>query len=283
MMSGKAYSGALRGHLIVDQVVSVLLFEKMTEESSQNLNSIIDNLEILHNNLLLSKQNISDLSSDPLLSSIYSQVKDTKSKLTEIEDSKSLAAISNNNRGNADRIGSWDLHLEAIQQALPIFATSEHFNYVKSEYLYLQNMLNFVTSNELDNHFKKGNFVVRRSARYWAGLPCDLVIEQVLMRSLKTTGGFTRGAGMSEITRAIWFSPYCLCMCMCMYRLTMEEKIGVLFKSSEQHKTSMKSRINRDHSDRIKIYDINSIQFYLFQQFTHSGYYMSRSQVNSNS
>ena len=38
-----------------------------------------------------------------------------------------------------------------------------------------------------------------------------------------------------------------------MYRLTMEENIGVLFKSSEQHKTSMKSRINRDHSVRIKI------------------------------
>ena len=72
MMSGKAYSRALRGHLIVDQVLSVLLCEKMTEESNQNLNSISVNLEMLHNNLLLSKQNISDLSSDPLLSSIHS-------------------------------------------------------------------------------------------------------------------------------------------------------------------------------------------------------------------
>ena len=37
------------------QVLSVLLFDKMTGESGQNLNNISDNLEILHNNLLLSK------------------------------------------------------------------------------------------------------------------------------------------------------------------------------------------------------------------------------------
>ena len=257
MLSGKAYSRALRGHLIVDQVVSVLLFEKITEESSQYLNSIIDNLEILHNNLLLSMQNISDLSSDPLLSSIYPQMKDTKSKLTEKSRTASLwlqyEMIIEVIRKliTADRIGNWDIHLQAIQHALPIFAASGHFNYVKSGYLYLQNMLNLKTSNEVVyNHLKKRNFVVRRSARYWAGLPCDLIIEQVLMRSLKTTGGLTRGAGMSEIMREIWLLSNSICS---MYRLTMEENIGVLFKSSEHHKTS---RINRDHSDRIKIYDI---------------------------
>ena len=43
------------GIVIVDQVVSILLFEKMTEESSQYLNSIIDNLEILDNNLPIIK------------------------------------------------------------------------------------------------------------------------------------------------------------------------------------------------------------------------------------
>ena len=187
-------------------------------------------------------------------------MKETKSKLTEKSRTANLWAqyqtIMEVIRKliTADRIGNWDLHLEAIQQALPIFAASGHFNYLKSGYLYLQNMLNLETSDELVyNHFKTGNFVVRRSARYWAGLPCDLIIEQVLMRSLKTTGGLTRGAGMSEITRTIWLLSNPICS---MYRLTMEENIGVLFKSSEQHKTSMKSRINRDHSDRIKIYAI---------------------------
>ena len=31
-----------------------------------------------------------------------------------------------------------------------------------------------------------------------------LLIEQVLMRSLKTTGGLTRGRGMTETQRLVW-------------------------------------------------------------------------------
>ena len=37
-----------------------------------------------------------------------------------------------------------------------------------------------------------------------AGLSTDLVIEQELMRSLKTTGGLTRGSRMTENQRNIW-------------------------------------------------------------------------------
>ena len=39
----------------------------------------------------------------------------------------------------------------------------------------------------------EGYHVVRRSDAYWAGLSTDLVIEQELMRSVKTTGGLTHG------------------------------------------------------------------------------------------
>ena len=58
------------------------------------------------------------------------------------------------------------------------------------------------TNSSVYERFKSGKFIVRRSERYWVGLPCDLIIEQVLMRSLKSTGGLTRGPGMSEVTRA---------------------------------------------------------------------------------
>jgi len=48
--------------------------------------------------------------------------------------------------------------------------------------------------------------VMRRSDRYWASLSSDLVIEQeVLMRSLKTTGGLTRGRGIIEKERGARF------------------------------------------------------------------------------
>ncbi len=48
------------------------------------------------------------------------------------------------------------------------------------------------------NHFMAGLHIVRRSVRSWSGLSTDLVIEQVLVRSVKTSGGLTRGRGMTN-------------------------------------------------------------------------------------
>ena len=53
-------------------------------------------------------------------------------------------------------------------------------------------------------YFLRGYHVIRRTDRYWDGLSSDLVIEQVLMRSLKTSGGLTRGRGLSETQRLVW-------------------------------------------------------------------------------
>ena len=60
------------------------------------------------------------------------------------------------------------------------------------------------THPDVYRHFEEGYHVIRRSDRYWAGMSTDLIIEQVLMRSLKTTGGLTRGSGMTESQRLVW-------------------------------------------------------------------------------
>ena len=83
---------------------------------------------------------------------------------------------------------------------LNLFATTGHINYAKSSRLYLQLM------RELPNNhpwlygcfIKQGFHTVRRTDRYWAGLWTDLVIEQVMMRSIKSRGGLTRGRGVTE-------------------------------------------------------------------------------------
>ena len=56
----------------------------------------------------------------------------------------------------------------------------------------------------LHHTFVEGYHTVRRSERLWAGLWTDIVIEQVLMRSLKSRGGSTRGRGMTESVRQQW-------------------------------------------------------------------------------
>ena len=56
--------------------------------------------------------------------------------------------------------------------------------------------------------FEKRYHTIRRSDRLWAGLSPELVIEQVLMRSIKTVGGLTRGRGMNDLQRSIWLLPH---------------------------------------------------------------------------
>ena len=50
----------------------------------------------------------------------------------------------------------------------------------------------------VQQHFAEGLHVARRSHRAWADLSTDLMIEQVIMRSMKTSGGLTRDRGMTE-------------------------------------------------------------------------------------
>ncbi|CAG2249307.1 unnamed protein product [Mytilus edulis] len=66
------------------------------------------------------------------------------------------------------------------------------------------------------------------------------------MRSLKTTGGLTRGRGLSESQRLLWLlsMPQCSQMNEAMQKLT-----DVNYNTSEQHKELGKSRIDQDKKD----------------------------------
>ena len=88
-----------------------------------------------------------------------------------------------------ERTGNWRLHLQALSEVPPYLAASGHNLYAKSVRLYFMSILE-TDHPEVYRKFKAGFHVVRRSNRLWAGLSTDLVIEQVLMRSLKTSGWF---------------------------------------------------------------------------------------------
>ena len=64
--------------------------------------------------------------------------------------------------------------------------------------------------------FEDGFLVIHRTDQFWAGLGCDLVIEQTLMRSLMSNGGLLRGGGMTKQQRASWplSSPVCSTGCV---------------------------------------------------------------------
>ena len=105
----------------------------------------------------------------------------------------------------AERKGDWDLHLRCIEAMLPYFVASGHNLYTKCLRIYLQEMKELQKMNlHCVLHLKNGFHVIRRSDGFLADLSSDLVIESVLMRSLKATGGLTRGRGMSETQGLVW-------------------------------------------------------------------------------
>ncbi len=151
----------------------------------------------------------------------------------------------------AERTGNWNLHLQAIQEMLPYLAASGHNLYTKSSRLYVQQMSDLEAQHPgILEKFQQGLHVVRRSDRLWAGLSTDLIIEQVLMRSMKTSGGLTRGRGMTERQRNLWLlsTPACAEV-----NKAMQELTGVNYNTGEQNKDMTKARQARDWKDTLTV------------------------------
>ena len=147
----------------------------------------------------------------------------------------------------AERTENWKLHLQTMYDMLPYLAASGHNLYSKAVYVYLQHMAKHQELHpEVYNHFQKGHHVVRRSDRFWAGLSVDLAIEQILMKSLKTTGGLTRGRGMTEVQRIVWLMSQPICMEV---NNAMQEHTRVAYSTSEQHKEARETRQEKDLKD----------------------------------
>lgn len=204
MIGGKAVQRALRGHLLVEKCLNGMLVCKMMESDPEFANSV-KTCEDMYNSLLEGKTTLETVATSEKNAKLQQTLDKKKLELSDqSRTSKLWVAYMNMVKSArmllmADRMGSWERHLSAVAECLPIFAATGHYNYLKSAHLYLQNMQNLETKDPaVFRKFQDGFHVIRRSDKFWAGLGSDLVIEQTLMRSLKSTGGLTRGSGMSE-------------------------------------------------------------------------------------
>lgn len=101
--------------------------------------------------------------------------------------------------------------------------------------------------------FLEGLSVIRRSDRYWAGIFSDLCIEQVLMASVKSVGGLTRGRGFQDSTSLIWLLSMPVCAEV---HEALQEVTGLAITGSgEMHKDLAPARIKRDAKDLQAILD----------------------------
>jgi len=258
MIDGKAYARAVRCHLIIDAVLHKILLKKLIYEESRMGGDELCQLKDAYN--LVIEKDFESLSTDSI-----NVIDDLSTKLTE-----SIDNLSESNRTAklwkqymyyiglvkdfifAERTGDWSFHLATVRKMLNLYAASGRVNYAKSARLYLQTM------NELPEKHpwlfqcfnEKGYHTIRRSDRYWAGLWSDLTIEQVLMRSVKSRGGLSRGRGMSESVVSTW--------CLSMHKLAaihqaMSKLTNHQHQTSEQHVEMRVSRIERDLADQEKV------------------------------
>ena len=218
MLTSKAIARAVRGHFIVDAALNALILantfnvpipasDKETEEFMETTQphesfggkTDLDEAALLYNKLMKGSVCADHVCKDNIIAKINDAVqekkKDLKSSRTATLWLQYMDMVDIVRKYiRAERTGNWELHLQAVSEMLPYMAASGHNNYTRSALLYLQRMSHLQEDHpEVYQHFKNGLHVIRRSDRYWAGLSSDLVIEQVLMRSMKTTGGLTRG------------------------------------------------------------------------------------------
>ena len=261
MLTGKAISRAVRGHLLVDSALNGLLLsdalgvplsqsnhseEEAEEATVVGRNNDLDEVYALYKNLMEGTVSIEEVCSTDVIKKITAvlqqkidSLKSSRTATLWLEYMNMVDILRQYIR--AERTGNWDLHLEAVSKMLPYLAASEHNHYTKSAWVYLQQMHQLDKQHpDVYQHFQQGLHVVRRSDRLWAGLSTDLVIEQVLMRSMKTSGGLTRGRGMTEQQRLVWVLSMPVCAEV---NKAMQELIGVNYDTSEQNKDMSKASV----------------------------------------
>ena len=91
-----------------------------------------------------------------------------------------------------------------------------------------------------------GYHTIRRFNKFWGGISADLAIEQILMRTLKSRGGLTRGRGFTESVRILWI--YSMHRCAGIHQ-SMSDFTELQLATSEQHVEMRVSRIKRDFED----------------------------------
>jgi len=260
ILSGKAVSRAFRGHMLVDTALYCLLISeifnidvsKLLEEPQSTMDSTeLREIGQLYSQLTSGDLSVSEACDSDVLKNLEATIRSRTEMLKQSRTAKLWLQYSEMiqilRQFKAERTGNWPLHLQSIQYMLPFLAASGHNLYTKTAYVYLMTMQALEKDHpDVYESFTNGNHVIRRSDRYWAGISTDLFIEQVLMRSVKTAGGLTRGRGLTETQRSLWLMSMPACADI---NQAMQDLSGVGYFSSEQHKDETQARKKKDTDD----------------------------------
>ena len=194
MMTVKAVSRAVRGHLIVDCALNIIMLSNMidipilhehddntssrngSEESNvdQNKRSMKTKFETvigLYKGIIEDKATIDDVLNDEHLTEISQFIRNEIDSLSKYPTAKlwiQYMDMINIMKMfiKAERMGDWQLYLYSLEKMLPFFAASGHNLYLKSVYCHLQQMGTLENDHpDIYQKFCEGYHVIRRSNR----------------------------------------------------------------------------------------------------------------------
>ena len=281
MMSGRTVARALRGHMLFESALVTQLLKAIIPKSNKDEANLPTASEFEDSAArCLKKENTSQFVKSEDIDIIHECLQKLIEGTSNIEDAIMCTSfnclqsgielykqyLSNASRTaklwlqylhyisvlklfiRAERTGNWNMHLVATSQMLNLFAATGHNNYAKSSRLYLQLMNDLPKSHPwLFNQFmSNGYHTIRRSNKFWGGISTDFAIEQILMRTLKSRSGLTRGRGFTESVRILWI--YSMHRCAGIHQF-MSDFTELQLATSEQHVEMRVSRIKRNYED----------------------------------
>lgn len=251
MLTGHAFSRAVRAHILTLLALIRVLLEKADWESQTNKNYLAS----LYQDAVDQDKGAAEIDEDETLHEFqHLLTHHLEEAATQSRTGKLWVQYINQvllmlNFIKAERTGNWKLHLHCVQEMIPHFHAAGHLPYAKSARLYVQQMNSIeevMPPEEYTLFSDKGYFTIRRADEFWSGNFSDQTIEQYLMRMLKTSGGMTRGRGITDSTLTKWVHALPRCMPVCD---ALEKYTGVHTMPSEQHKDLRSSSQVKDKND----------------------------------
>jgi hypothetical protein len=194
MMTGKAVSRVVRGHLIVDCALNIIMLSNMidipilhenddntssrngSEESNVDQNKLsmktkFETVIGLYKGIIEDKATTDDVLNDEHLTEISQFIRNEIDSLSKYPTAKlwiQYMDMINIMKMfiKAERTGDWQLYLYSLEKMLPFFAASGHNLYLKSVYCHLQQMGTLENDHpDIYQKFCEGYHVIRRSNR----------------------------------------------------------------------------------------------------------------------
>ncbi|GBN73034.1 hypothetical protein AVEN_44198-1 [Araneus ventricosus] len=153
-------------------------------------------------------------------------------------------------QSSSQELNVWEIfqaHLNCVEEMLPYFQASGHFLYAKSAHLYLQDMLQLAS---VFRRFIQGFFTVRRSAKFSCGTSTDMIIEQSLMKSMRTDGGIAQGRSTQESVISEWVYGMHATNTVCE---GLEDLANAKMDTTDKHVDASDSRVKLDTEDIKKL------------------------------